>query len=243
VFPPQHSTSSEEQNLLALRKLWESLSEVEDRPLAQHPQGKSIISAAFSLNTYHARQGLYPYGTSGLTGCGREAQDLSQYDTYSEEQTWPALHDLSVTETLSEEADPHVGQPPQGKFALGAVSHLNTYHVWPGMFPYGTESSSYVPGARDILPQHNSYSAEQTWLGSSSRHDQSLPPRMVQGCQNRVLCTQPGCTVILNKENLTRHINEVHERKIKARCDHCGREFTRPYLKKEHVRQAKCRTA
>lgn len=66
---------------------------------------------------------------------------------------------------------------------------------------------------------------------------------MAQGRQNTVVCTQPGCGKFLKKENLTRHTNEIHKRKIKARCKHCGKEFTRPYLKKEHVRKAKCRVA
>lgn len=163
--------------------------------------------------------------------------EVSQSVTHFE--TWPALHDPWVTEMLPGEADPNLGQPPQGKFATHAAFHVNTYHVWPELFPYDNESASYVPGAHGILPQHSSSSEEQTLLGQ--RHDLSLPPPMVQGHQNRVMCTQPGCGAILNKENLTRHNNEVHEQKIKARCDCCGREFTRPYLKREHVCQARCR--
>lgn len=193
---PQQSTYSEEQNLSTPRDLWGSQSEVAD------PR--------------HIRPELLPNGNFGFTSYEPEEQvELFRSVTHFEGQTWPALHDPRVTETLPEEADPH--------------------HVRPDLFPYNTESAGYVPGARSILPQHGSSSEGQTLPGQ--RHDLSLPPRMVQGRQNRVMCTQPGCGVILNKENLTRHNNEVHERKIKARCDRCGREFTRPYLKRKHDRQ------
>ncbi|KAG1884614.1 hypothetical protein F4604DRAFT_1676734 [Suillus subluteus] len=186
-FLPQHITYSEEQKSV-LRELWGSPSEVADPHLGQHPQW------------------LLPDPNSGLTSYELEAQDfLSQYVIYSEGQTWPALRNPWVTETLPEEADSYLCQPPQD------------------LLPYGTESTDHVPGAHGILPLHSSSAEEQTWPGSSSRHDQSPPPPM------------PGCRRFLKKENLTRHINEVHKRKIKARCDHCGREFTRPYLKKEHI--------
>lgn len=121
--------------------------------------------------------------------------------------------------------------------------HRMQINIRPDLLIYGTKSTSYVPGARNILPEHSSYSEEQTLPGSSSRHDQPLPPPMVQGYQNRVMCKYPKCGIILKKENLTRHINEVHKRKMKARCDHCKREFTRPYLKKKHVCQESCRKA
>ncbi|KIK43793.1 hypothetical protein CY34DRAFT_11482 [Suillus luteus UH-Slu-Lm8-n1] len=200
----QHSTYSEEQNLSTPYELWGSQSEVADPRLGQ------------------SAQELLPNGNFGFTSYEPEVQvELSKSVTHLEGQTWPALFDPRVTETLPEEADPHLGQQPQE------------------LFPYDNESASYVPGAHGILPQHSSSSEEQTLLGQ--RHHLSLPPPMVQGHQNRVMCTQPGCGVILNKENLTRHNNEVHERKIRARCDRCGREFTRPYLKREHVRQARCR--
>ncbi|KAG1763379.1 hypothetical protein EDD22DRAFT_952372 [Suillus occidentalis] len=201
---PWHSTYSEEQNLSTPRELWGSQSEVADPRLGQNAQE------------------LLPNGNFWFASYEPEVQvELSQSVTHFEGQTWPALFDPRVTETLPEEADPHLGQQPQE------------------LFPYDNESASYVPGAHGILPQHSSSSEEQTLLGQ--RHDLSQPPPMVQGHQNRVMCTKPGCSVILNKENLTRHNNEVHERKIRARCDCCGREFTRPYLKREHVRQARCR--
>ncbi|KAG1884605.1 hypothetical protein F4604DRAFT_1901209 [Suillus subluteus] len=241
---PQYVTYSEGQSWTAPHDPWVmgSLPEVADPRLVRQ-----------------TAQELLPYDTSGSTICEPGAQEfLPRHSTYSEEQNLSgapqtvntlksccptalpdslamnAKHNLSMphtprdrpgryspilsaTETLPEEADPHLGQSSKDPSS------------------YGTESTSYVPGAHDILRQHSSYSEEQTWLGSSSRRDQSLTPPMAQDRQNRVMCTQPGCGMFLKKENLTRHINEVHERKIKARCDYCGREFTRTYLKKEHM--------
>jgi hypothetical protein len=244
-FLPQHTTYSEEQNLSVLRKLWGSPTEVADPRLGQQAQGKFVVNAAFFINTYHVRPELLPYPNSGFTSYELKGQDfLSQDDTYSEGQTCqPALHNPRLTETLPEEADRYLGQPSQGKSTLRAAFYLNTHRIWPDMLPYGTESTSHLPGAHGILPLCSSSTEEQTYPGSSSRHDQSPPPRIVQGHRKRVMCTWPGCGKILKKENLTRHTNEVHKRKIKAHCNHCGREFTRPYLKKEHVRQAKCRIA
>ncbi|KAG1805795.1 uncharacterized protein BJ212DRAFT_1303867 [Suillus subaureus] len=164
AFLPQHRF--EEQNLSVLRRLWGSSSEVAGPRLVQYPK-------------------LLPYPNSGFTSYELEVQDLlSQYAAYSEGQTWPALCDPWVTQTLPEEAGPHLGQPPQDPS------------------PYGTESTSYVPGAHDILPQpeHSSYSEEQTWPGSSSRHDQLPPPPMVQGRQNRVMCAHPGAAYSLRRK-------------------------------------------
>ncbi|KAG1749441.1 hypothetical protein EDB19DRAFT_1904542 [Suillus lakei] len=129
------------------------------------------------------------YGTSRSTSYDPGAQQ----GTYSEGQTLLALRDPCAAESLPEVADPHLGRPPQD------------------LLPYGTSgSTSYEPGARDILLQHSIYSEKQTLPNSSYRHDQSPPPPMVQGRQNKVKCTQPRCIAVVNRENLTRHINEVH---------------------------------
>ncbi|KAG2112738.1 hypothetical protein BD769DRAFT_1674031 [Suillus cothurnatus] len=264
---PQDVTYSEDQSWTALHDPWvtKSLPEVADLHLGQTPQlllpydtfgsstyepgaqeflpqhttyseeqNLSVLCKLWGSPTEVAdprlgqqAQELLPYPNSGFTSYELKGQDfLSQDDAYSEGQTCqPALHNPRLTETLPEEADRYLGQPSQD------------------MLPYGTESTSHLPGAHGILPLRSSSTEEQTYPGSSSRHDQSPPPRIVQGHRKRVMCTQPGCGKILKKENLTRHTNEVHKRKIKAHCSHCGREFTRPYLKKEHVRQAKCRIA
>lgn len=90
-FLPQHSTCSEEQKSV-LRELWGSPSEVAD--------------------PHHVRPELLPDPNSRFTSYGLEAQDpLSQYATYSEGQTWPALRDPQVTETLPGKVDSYLCQP------------------------------------------------------------------------------------------------------------------------------------
>ncbi|KAG2096355.1 uncharacterized protein F5147DRAFT_778404 [Suillus discolor] len=93
-------------------------------------------------------------------------------------------------------------------------------------------SDSYESRAQDFVPQHGTYSEGQTLSSSSARRDEQLLPK--------VRCTQPGCSSVVNKSNLTRHINEVHERKVKARCASCGKGFTRPYMMEDHIRRANC---
>ncbi|KAG1749439.1 hypothetical protein EDB19DRAFT_1904540 [Suillus lakei] len=258
-FLPQYATYSEGQTQPTLHDPWvtRSLPEAADRRLGQLPQEplpydtsgfimyesgtqefllqRSTHSEEQSLSALrklwgslsevaYPRLGQYPpepllYGTSGSTSYEPGAQQ----GTYSEGQTLSALRDPCAAESLPEVADPHLGRPPQN------------------LLPYGISgSTSYEPGARDILPQHSIYSEEQTLPDSSYRHDQPLPPPVVQGHQNKVKCTQPRCIAVVNRENLTRHINEVHRRKIKARCDRCGKGFARPYMKKHHILRAKC---
>lgn len=85
---PQQSTYSEEQNLSTPHDLWGSQSEVAD------PR--------------HTQPDLLPNGNFGFTSYEPEEQvELSRSVTHFEGQTWPALHDPRVTETLPEEADPH----------------------------------------------------------------------------------------------------------------------------------------
>ncbi|KAG2112746.1 hypothetical protein BD769DRAFT_1391865 [Suillus cothurnatus] len=75
---------------------------------------------------------------------------------------------------------------------------------------------NYELGAQPFLPQHHTYSEGK-------------------GSQDRVKCIWPGCSKFVRKENHTRHVNETHLRKIKTLCTGCGKEFTRSYMKKDHI--------
>ncbi|KAG1897357.1 uncharacterized protein F5891DRAFT_1192073 [Suillus fuscotomentosus] len=83
--------------------------------------------------------------------------------------------------------------------------------------PRGTSDSVYKPAARLFAP-------------------------VVQASQakDKVKCTRDGCSTLVNKDNLTRHINEVHEGKIKAVCPGCRQGFKRPNLMKEHILRTGC---
>ncbi|KAG2743312.1 hypothetical protein P692DRAFT_20838969 [Suillus brevipes Sb2] len=43
----------------------------------------------------------------------------------------------------------------------------------------------------------------------------------------------------VKKDNLTRHVNEMHRRKVKAVCTGCRKGFARPYVLKAHIYRAK----
>ncbi|KAG2041305.1 hypothetical protein BDR03DRAFT_946166 [Suillus americanus] len=97
-------------------------------------------------------------------------------------------------------------------------------------------TSSYELDTGDFLPQSQNGTCPdgQTSSGSSTGLDKQLPLTVVQGIQEKVKCTWSGCSRVVKKDNLTRHVNEMHRRKIKAVCNGCGKGFTRPYMMKGH---------
>ncbi|KAG2348200.1 hypothetical protein BDR05DRAFT_956724 [Suillus weaverae] len=134
------------------------------------------------------------------------------------------LASVGITGSLSEGVNPPLGQ-----------------HIRSGILPCSSSGSTgYEPGAQDFPPQHGPYSEEQTLSSSSDRHDEHPLPCIMQ---DKVQCTRPGCSSVVNKHNLTRHINEVHERKVKARCASCGKGFASPYMMEDHIRRGKCESS
>ncbi|KAG0701087.1 hypothetical protein DFH29DRAFT_1069848 [Suillus ampliporus] len=126
------------------------------------------------------------------------------------------LEYLGVNSTLPEGVDPLVGQLPQDLFLCDTSS-----------------SASNEPDAQSFLPQDGTYSVEQTLPYPSE-----LPLPIVQGSQDKIKCTQPGCWRVIRKDGLGRHVNETHRRKIKAVCASCGKGFMRPYMERDHICQA-----
>ncbi|KAG2139081.1 uncharacterized protein EDB93DRAFT_1164035 [Suillus bovinus] len=96
---------------------------------------------------------------------------------------------------------------------------------------HGLDAPGFLPWSSDA----------KTLSKSSGSHDQQEPLSISKGSQNRVICTWPGCSRAVNQDNLTRHVNEVHWRKVKAACAHCGKGFARPYMLRDHICQGKCR--
>ncbi|KAG1800488.1 hypothetical protein EV424DRAFT_1545725 [Suillus variegatus] len=96
--------------------------------------------------------------------------------------------------------------------------------------------------APDFLPQYDTYFDEKTTSESesSANRDQQpcLPIQVAQAGKDRVKCTWSGCSRTLKKDSLTRHVNEMHRRKVKAVCDGCGRGFARPYMFRGHICRA-----
>jgi hypothetical protein len=129
-----------------------------------------------------------------------------------------------------------VGNLSQGKFAICTASLSNAYRVWPDQLPgvigYG------APGFLS-QPEYDIYSDGKMLSESSARHDQQPRLPIAQGGQKKVKCTWPGCLRSVQKNNLTRHVNEMHRRVVKAVCDGCGRGFMRSYMLKNHTCPAK----
>ncbi|KAG1818016.1 uncharacterized protein BJ212DRAFT_1479839 [Suillus subaureus] len=74
----------------------------------------------------------------------------------------------------------------------------------------------------------------QATSGSSAKRYPHLCLPIMLGGQEKVECTWPGCASILKKDSHTRHVDNIHLRKIKAICTRCGRGFTRTYAKTKH---------
>ncbi|KAG1851804.1 hypothetical protein C8R48DRAFT_360840 [Suillus tomentosus] len=87
-------------------------------------------------------------------------------------------------------------------------------------------------------PLQGIYFEEHVTLSSSARPDVQLSvPIQVK---DKVKCTWHGCSALVKKDNLSRHVKEVHEGKIKAVCAGCGKEFKRPYQMDEHIVRTRC---
>ncbi|KAG1728714.1 uncharacterized protein EDB91DRAFT_1349992 [Suillus paluster] len=128
------------------------------------------------------------------------------------------LGSVGATNALPDGGDSLVGQLPQDPLLCDTSSSVR-----------------YQSGAQPSLPQYGAYPEAQTLPDPPVRRDQQPLPHIVQGSHNKVRCTQLRCTKVVRKDGLTRHINEVHRRKVKAVCAGCGKAFTRPYMKKDHI--------
>jgi hypothetical protein len=144
-----------------------------------------------------------------------------------------------VTETSLQGADPPLGQLFQGQFAIIRRFTLSTYNISLDLSLQGTSDPIYEPAAQ---PFQGVYFEEHVPSSSSARPDKQRSAPVAQSSQvkDKVKCTWNGCSALVNKDNLTRHVKEVHERKIKAVCVGCGREFKRPYQMHEHIIQYRC---
>ncbi|KAG0701418.1 hypothetical protein DFH29DRAFT_1000277 [Suillus ampliporus] len=138
------------------------------------------------------------------------------------DQEYRPLESVGVTGSLSEGADPLIGQVSQEILHCGSSSFVG-----------------YQLGAHPFLPQHT-FSEGQTSSDSSVRHNQQLPLPVVRGSQEKVKCIWPGCSKFVTKDSRTRHVNETHLRKVKAACAGCGKGFARPYMK-DHICRAERR--
>ena len=143
---------------------------------------------------------------------------------------------VRVPSTLPEGINP----PPEQRFP-GRVSRIHrvsfVYHVRLDFFPFGTSYPvSYEPSARPFhssVPQYSTYAEGQTLSGPSTSHQEPHLPATRSG-QEKVECGWTGCSSVITKGSLARHVTEIHLRKVKHTCDRCGRAFMRRYEKINH---------
>jgi len=136
-----------------------------------------------------------------------------------------------VTSILPEGADPPVDQLFQGKLAIFTAC----FESLPCADTVISVSHDELEQPfQSFVPQQDTCPEGQTLTGSSARRHQQLRLPIVQGGQEKVKCTWPGCSRDINKDNHTRHVNETHLRKVKAFCTYCGRAFPRTYLNRQH---------
>ncbi|KAG2753140.1 hypothetical protein P692DRAFT_20723532 [Suillus brevipes Sb2] len=156
---------------------------------------------------------------------------------YSE--AFSAFRDTRITGTSLEGVDPPLGQIFQGQFATVRGFNLSTYNVSLDLSRQGT-SDIYEPAAQ---PFQGIYFEEHVPSNSSVRLDEQLSAPVAQASQvkDKVKCTWNGCSAFISKGCLTRHLEEVHEGKIKAVCKGCGREFKRSCLLNDHILRYGCR--
>ncbi|KAG2094450.1 uncharacterized protein F5147DRAFT_763881 [Suillus discolor] len=97
---------------------------------------------------------------------------------------------------------------------------------------HGTSNSVYEPAAKPF--QRIYFEPGNALLSSAARPDAELFVPVGQVNQAKVKCTWDKCSALINKDNLTRHVTEVHEGRIKAVCPGCGKEFKCPYQMNKH---------
>ncbi|KAG1805794.1 uncharacterized protein BJ212DRAFT_1390413 [Suillus subaureus] len=168
-----------------------------------------------------ALQGLLPHSVRSSTDYRPAAQpSLTQPQHSMNSEAFSGFRDPCITESLTEGVNPRFGQ------------------LFQDLSLRDTSDPVHKPTA---LPFQGIY-YEHVAPSSSARPDERLSVPVVQVSQvkDKVKCTWHGCAVLVNKDNLTRHVEEVHEGKIKVVCAGCGRKFKRQYQMNEHVLRFKC---
>lgn len=107
----------------------------------------------------------------------------------------------------------------QVEFAIFAALHSNIYHVRRQDQMFASSVSHVAPPFQSSVNGH--VTEGQATSGSSAKRYPHLCLPIMLGGQEKVECTWPGCASILKKDSHTRHVDNIHLRKIKAICTRC----------------------
>ncbi|KAG2363086.1 hypothetical protein BDR07DRAFT_1609058 [Suillus spraguei] len=193
---------------------------------------------------------------AGLDGLNAIPALMSSHDHCFMPLLAPHRTSFGVMRSLSEGTGPTQSLLPHGTYNSAGYGPIQSSLTRPQYSMYSesftalhdlhvTESSS--EGA-DLRPENLPVSLDSSLRGTSnSVHESTAQPfqgiyfdEHANKVKDKVKCTWNGCSALVNKDNLTRHIKEVHEGQIKAVCAGCRREFKRPYQLNEHILRSRC---
>lgn len=109
----------------------------------------------------------------------------------------------------------------QVEFAIVPAFHSDVDHVGRPDLMFASSISHDVQPFQSFVDGHVT-ERQSTTRSSAKRYAQLCLP-IVLGDQERVKCTWPGCMSILKKDGHTRHVENIHLRKVKAICPRCPR--------------------
>ncbi|KAJ8592901.1 hypothetical protein M405DRAFT_931194 [Rhizopogon salebrosus TDB-379] len=102
----------------------------------------------------------------------------------------------------------------------------------PGTSVYANYGVS--PPLPSFAPQNDTCFEGQVFSDPSDICHQEPPPHVVWNSKEKMRCTWPGCSSVIQKGSYARHEKETHRRTVKGVCAHCSMPFRRLYLKRNH---------
>ncbi|KAG1763378.1 hypothetical protein EDD22DRAFT_952371 [Suillus occidentalis] len=198
-----------------------------DRCFMPHPVSHKILSGI----TGSLSEGTGPSQSNSAVCAGLLPSSSAEYGPTAQPSLTRPQHSM-YPKTLSAFRDPHVPEPLSEGANRQPLQDLSVR---------GTADSVYEPEPT-VQASQGIYFEEYAPSSSSARPDEQLsgPVAQVRQIKDKIKCPRYGCSAFVKKNGLTRHINEVHEGKIKVVCAGCGRAFKRPYQLHGHILRSRC---
>ncbi|KAG2096351.1 uncharacterized protein F5147DRAFT_818498 [Suillus discolor] len=237
--PDQHSTR------LVLESCLQRLDRLDSLERRVHEEIQQIRSVLTNLlGNYQSDVTMENSGGRGITVDSQaEISSLNpiapfgpSHDRYFVPQIAPHGTSFGVTGSLSEGTS-----PPQALLPHGARTSADYGPIV--QHPLTQPRYSMYPEARSSFCDPHVMASPLEDLSLRGALDSVYEPESVPiQVKDKIKCTWYGCSALVKKDNLRRHVKEVHEGKIKAVCAGCGKEFKRPYQMDEHIVRTRCRS-